>query len=513
MKNILIIGLILFSCCSCNSFLKEYSQDLVRVQTIGDLDELLVGSAYYAAGYSYISNYNLYTVGESYNLSLHFMADELKQNTETSYGDLKKAFEDYFGYFTWQRDAGIDRRGTSVSDEGADWKKTYGYINATNMILHELGEVSVSGDKEEADKIRIEGESCFLRALYYFTLVNMYAEPYVPSKAEITPGVPLKLTPYVEDKEYSRTTLTEVYNQILEDLERAERCLEQSEHKSLYRADINAVYLLTSRVYLYMQDYKNARKYAQMVLDWNDALVDLKSFYDEDNVFTSQNPEVLFSMGGHFLSYYIYGDDYYSDEYPFYISDDLLNAFKSKEDLRKGIYIQEVEDDLYGYKKIYWGKAHFGSPCSVSDNFLFRTSEAYLNLAEAAAFDNDEATAREAITTLQNNRFSTPQTINESGNALIDLIREERQRELCLEGHRWFDLRRYMVCEKYPWTKTIRHLYTDFQSGYPYKPEGTRLFELLPNDKAYTLAFPKEVLDFQNTLSTNERPDRLPINQ
>ncbi|MFR7810102.1 MAG: RagB/SusD family nutrient uptake outer membrane protein [Butyricimonas faecihominis] len=26
-------------------------------------------------------------------------------------------------------------------------------------------------------------------------------------------------------------------------------------------------------------------------------------------------------------------------------------------------------------------------------------------------------------------------------------MREERQRELCSEGHRWYDLRRYTVCE------------------------------------------------------------------
>ena len=30
--------------------------------------------------------------------------------------------------------------------------------------------------------------------------------------------------------------------------------------------------------------------------------------------------------------------------------------------------------------------------------------------------------------------------ITESGESLVTLIRAERQRELCLEGHRWFDL-------------------------------------------------------------------------
>ena len=81
--------------------------------------------------------------------------------------------------------------------------------------------------------------------------------------------------------------------------------------------------------------------------------------------------------------------------------------------------------------------------------------------------------------------------ITESGESLVTLIRAERQRELCLEGHRWFDLRRYTVCEKYPYSKTITHYYV-----------------LQKNDPAYTLALPQEVRDFQNSLGPNNRPVR-----
>ena len=46
-----------------------------------------------------------------------------------------------------------------------------------------------------------------------------------------------------------------------------------------------------------------------------------------------------------------------------------------------------------------------------------------------------------------------------SGEALVRFIREERQRELCLEGHRWFDLRRYAVNSIHPLPDnfSIRH--------------------------------------------------------
>ena len=43
------------------------------------------------------------------------------------------------------------------------------------MILDELENVSAKGNEEELNKIRIEGEARFLRAVYYFSLVNLYA--------------------------------------------------------------------------------------------------------------------------------------------------------------------------------------------------------------------------------------------------------------------------------------------------------------------------------------------------
>lgn len=509
MKNILIIGMMVCALCSCNTFLKEYSQGLARVETVSDLDELLLGGAYHPTAYYYEQNWTAYLDGTPLNIFVNFMSDELRQNDTTRGGDPYGVMRSMFGYFTWQRDVGINPLGTSISAEDTDWTKIYGYINVVNMVIDELKEVDAITDEDIVDKIRVEGEAYFLRALYYFQLVNLYAKPYTPSEAATTTGIPLKLTSYVEDKEYTCSSVAVVYEQIIRDLERAESCLLETPRKSVYRADINATYLLMSRAYLYMQDYPNAKKYAQLVLDRNNYLTDLRTFDGIDNVFTADNGEVLFSMGGHLLSNYMYGTDDTPENYPFYVSEDLANAFAS-DDLRKRLYICETPGYGYTYKKIYWGQAHYGSPCTVSDNFLFRTSEAYLNLAEAAAFDNDETTARQMLGELQAKRFNTAPTITASGNALIDLIRKERQRELCLEGHRWFDLRRYMACEAYPWTKTITHPYTDFSDG-DQTPARKRIFELPPNDEAYTLAFPREVLDFQSSLNTNNRPDRQPV--
>lgn len=512
MKNRLIIAILALVFTSCNSFLEEYSQDLAKVETVTDLDELLLGSAYHNWGRFYIQNSTLYQDGEAFNIYIHFMSDELKRN------DVSELYSEdnlLYGHFTWQRQVGLDEQNTSVNREDGVWAMCYKYINATNMILAELGNVDAANEKEELKKIRIEGEASFLRAFYYFTLVNLYAEPYSSATAS-KPGVPVKLSSFIEDKDYMPASVAQVYEQVLEDLDRAEECLKQTERVSLYRADLTTVYMLKSRVYLYMQDYKNTRKYAQYVLDRNGNLTDLNTFDGSDNVYTSASREVIFSMGGDFLTQYMYDQDNDRewDEYHYYLSDELVNSFDDQ-DLRKTKYMKRLDADHYAYKKIYWGQAHYGTPCSVSDNVMFRSTEAYLNLAEAAAFDNDEAKARELLTLLLNKRFATPQTVDASGNELIDLIRAERRRELCLEGHRWYDLRRYCVCEKYPWSAPYRHTWAEvrWQSGIGTVKVRERTYELEAFDKAYTLAYPKEAIEFQNTISTNNRPDRLPVTE
>lgn len=148
----------------------------------------------------------------------------------------------------------------------------------------------------------------------------------------------------------------------------------------------------------------------------------------------------------------------------------------------------------------------------ASDHFMFRTAEAYLNAAEAAACSGDETTARRMLKTLRDHRLKESREITEGGQELVELIRRERQCELCFEGHRWFDLRRYTVCEKFPYSKRITHQYIKYVyvSYLPpiSNPTEMTTYVLEENDAAYTLSLPKEVLDFQNTLETNQRPPR-----
>lgn len=77
---------------------------------------------------------------------------------------------------------------------------------------------------------------------------------------------------------------------------------------------------------------------------------------------------------------------------------------------------------------------------------LARLGEIYLNYAEAEFNLGHEATAREYLDKIRM-RAGINVPLTETGTALRDRIRNERQVELCFEGHRYYDVRRWKIAE------------------------------------------------------------------
>ncbi len=125
-----------------------------------------------------------------------------------------------------------------------------------------------------------------------------------------------------------------------------------------------------------------------------------------------------------------------------------------------------------------------------------------MNKAEASAYLGQEDEARKWLNALRAKRYvsgSSYEVIG-SGEELVKDIREERRKEFALEGFRWFDLRRYGVCEFYPESKELTHKYTYYADKTTM--EEAHLFVLKANDPAYTLPIPQEVLDFNTVCRT-----------
>lgn len=502
--NRLYIIIILLLLMSCSDFLKEYSQDLAYVRSYEDLDQLLMGN-----GYMKVKPTSRLEIGTDYYPYVHFMADETEENISNSTDNpvIRGTREIIFGYYTWQQRVGVDVQENKFNAENKDWDQLYYHINIVNMVITAIEEQEGKTAQERVGISRVKGEAYFLRAAYYFTLVNLYGKPYTEATSSTDLGVPIKVTGYIEDVKYQRNSVAEVYKLVIEDLAMAEKCLEGVEHKSIYRADIHAVHLLQSRVYLYMQQWVKARSYAEQVLKEKNALIDLNHFDPKEADFLNvSSVENIFSMGRSIMASNI------GQMVPgnFGVSEDLYNSFQTDADLRKEFFVKKGKVHIdYLKTTVRSGRV------SVSDNFLFRTAEAWLNLAEASAMNGDEPEAYRALEMLRQHRIKSDEymAVALSGEKLINYIREERRRELCFEGHRWFDLRRYMVCEKYPYAKTLRNSYTSYiynSDSYNYIPKETRIYELQLNDQAYTLPIPTEVLEYNDGMKNNVREERKP---
>ena len=507
MKKVYIIICIAFAwlCSSCGNFLTEYSQDQAYVRTYTDLDELLAGSVYmkcYPLSYTYG-----YSIEQTFYPYVHFMADETQVCLTGSSG-VGTGSEYLFGYYTWQQDVEKDHEGTDVWPEDQDWRNLYNYINVANLILSLIDEQEAITEADVQNVQRIKGEAHFLRGAYYFILANLYGEPYSPVTASTDLAVPLKLSEFIEDRIYKRATVAEVYRQVLADLQAAEGYLKGIPRKSVFRADHAAVCLLLSRVYLYMQDYEECVKWAKACLEEQSTLVNLNTFAGTDFL-TKDSPELIFSMGSNHLPLNLVSSSSYSPAGEFMISKDLYSCYR-KEDLRTQFFIKS-DGGFVTYEKIHYA---YGTTLEVSDNFAFRTAEAYLNLAEAAACLGGSYTtdALEAYNTLRKNRIAGYQEESGlSGKALVDSVRMERRRELCLEGHRWFDLRRYMVNEAYPEEITLTNEYAVWEynyTSYEYVMTLHRRYTLPPHDEAWTLPIPAEELNANYGMPDNPRYPR-----
>lgn len=285
---------------SCSSdFLKEYSQDLSRVKTVTDLNELLMGDCTLPLGEARIQNSMYYLNNPNYAV-LHFMGDELQENISTSgKPDMMSQASTYFPFFCWQRDAWVnfEGKGTLVSSEAKYWDLAYKKIGNCNMVIDAEKNVTCDNDDDRALLRHVMGETHYLRATYYFTLVNLYGKPYAPATASATPGVPIKTSANVEDKDYVRASVAEVYDQITADLDEAENDLKDvTAPQTVYHVGIEAVYVFRSRVELFMQNWQKAADYAKLALEQDSYLQNLVGWKTGYPI-SSDNKEVVYSNG------------------------------------------------------------------------------------------------------------------------------------------------------------------------------------------------------------------------
>lgn len=526
-----ICTLLTWSFVSCDDFLSEYSQDMVIAKTVTHLDEVLLGDVYIrSSAVSYGPSSGrcgfLNILDDDVNTAKGGTFVDASGNERPIFFNVNVwnfCVSPIFGYFAWQENVGINAQGTNIADDNVTWDDLYSRINKINVILDEIVDMPHETDEDDAAYYRVQGEAHFLRAQFYLILANLYGKPYSATDCEKNLCVPLKLTPYVEhdnDKEtqFERATVKDVYNQIVDDLTKAEEFLTRSPQNPknrLHRASAEAASLLLSRVYLYMQKWDLAEQKASLVLESpNFMLAGISTLGNGLDFLNEDNPEIIFSQGPNYLPMAGPGSNQYAFSAlsgNFCVSSDLANIYDQINDRRFSCFFGKAEGDSLALENKYntstWGMQR------ISDVFTLRMAEAYLNKMEACAMQSGkEAEANLLLNTLRAQRIDSYSDQTYSGEELVQQIRDERRKELCFEGHRWFDLRRYSVCTTYPFSKPIIHVFNEVNDkGNPVK---VRTYRLEEHDLAYTFAIPTKVLSFDKVpMQSNPREKRMSLEE
>lgn len=473
---------------SCGDFLNEYSQNLSYVRTVDDLKEILIGNAYMPD--------RLGSPKHGYFLMmwLDVMDDDIDSHAN---GISTSCMHDFMkGFHYWQQYPYDDKR-RKFYGGNTSWAQFYEHIGAVNIIIEKAEEFKTESPEGYR---QVKGEAHFLRAFYYFYLVNIWAKHYEPNTADRDPGVPVKLTSYAEGKGFKRNSVAECYAQIIKDLEIAAESLKGLNTASKRRATELAARIFLSRVYLYMEEYESALEQCEKALAIPTSLgiVDMNTTKREDfvkQIVSAESRECVFANGvvpqammqkGGNREFYI-------------VSGDLLEKYDTKNDLRfKYFFLQ--------YKGHYLSEKCIGFRNTPATSIFYK--EIYLNKAEALCATGKLPEALECLNELRKKRMKKFDTPAMDEKELINLIREERRKEMCFEGQRWFDLKRYAISRTYPEKKKIRHAYWE-QTGNKVRIAGEYELGEYPEDGGWILSFPKYALiSNKGALIDNDRPER-----
>lgn len=241
--SILILAFVaVFS--SCNKKLDVPPQNTLTPDQIGSADDI---KAVLFGGYATLQNAN--SLGEKFNT----FGELLVHN-----GDL-----DWAGTFETYTDLSQNSQVRTSPEVYRVWANSYHTINTANLVLSKL-DVLIGDEKTE-----IEGEAKFLRAIAYYYLVNLYAQPYSSGNAAANPGVPLILEPVTgfvpERDKLPRASVEAVYTQVVSDLEDAAAKMPDASEDA--RATRYSALALLSRVYLSQLKYTEAATAANEVIE------------------------------------------------------------------------------------------------------------------------------------------------------------------------------------------------------------------------------------------------------
>lgn len=390
------------------------------------------------------SMYNGLQGGSLYGGNLQLYADLLAEDTQVDESRLSP-----FGTLE------IYQRATTIQIGSLrdTWRQAYKVINRANNIIRVVDENLLSGAEFESRKEVLKAEALFVRALCHFELCRFWAQPYDVSAqgSNSQPGVPYRTEPtlsFEQDLAIARSSVEQVYANVLSDLEEAETLFQASgQRRSTHRGSQMAATALKARVLFSKGDYMNASAAAGEVISSN--LYSLYPTNSEDEAllvpFQSSGysiaNETIFQLA--FTTFDNGLNESYSqlNNLPVfqYAATDLITSY-APGDTRKTKWFLQNPVNLKGRIIKY------DRPADVFYNVpVIRLAEMHLIRAEAnvsAGGNGNTTDALASYNAIRERAFGT-NFIPETGtNQLLEKIQLERRWELCFENDRYHNLKR-----------------------------------------------------------------------
>ncbi|HBS53248.1 MAG TPA: RagB/SusD family nutrient uptake outer membrane protein [Flavobacterium sp.] len=326
------------------------------------------------------------------------------------------------------------------------WSAAYTAINRCNILIEGLKTAPITA----ALKTKYTAEAQFLRALSYYSLVTLYAQPYTLNNGTSL-GLPLRLTPETSggNNDLVRSTVADIYKQVIDDLNAAETNLPLSNSTALNnttRAHRNTAIALKTRVYLSMG------RYAEVITEANKIVSSSAPFTSSTGVTHALAPSISSVFGKSTTSENVFSFPYSSNDTPG--TQNSLVFYYNASSVGGGEYSLastgiisdsgwKSTDARRNFNVVTSGKSyvHKWTAPQTDPDFVpvIRYAEVLLNLSEAIARNTNSVDSRavallnsvrgrsDATTVFSVSSFATVQN-------LIDQILTERRIELLAEG-------------------------------------------------------------------------------
>jgi len=341
------------------------------------------------------------------------------------------------------------------------WSDTYRLLNRCNIVIDGVNKAVTNNVITDVEAAVYEAEARLFRALSYHEMLIHFARPYKHTADASHLGIPMYSKPITnlvaldEAKITGRSTVAQVYSQILADLDYAEANLplkaDRAGSQKISRATKGAAIALKSRIYLHMENWnkvvEESSKFVaggtlagtySLTTDPNSvfgttALTNTESIFSLENAATN-NPGVNAALASQYNRRNLVCISPIIWRNPRWWANDKRRT--------EAIMVRTGAGGVK-YTKKYKDSITYTDPTPI-----IRYAEVMLNLAEAYARNNDVTNALAYLNLVRNRSLADPATqAYVAGDfadnvALLGAILDERRIEFVMEGRRWSDITR-----------------------------------------------------------------------